>query len=112
MSLDNGIYILKLRREGEKEFEYRVAHAFAIENIFKDMGVLHGAFEDCTVFDNFSDARDYAAELDMELLTEHDIRGINHFANLTWNNIREFVTEEKPIGELDNDRELDKIANG
>lgn len=36
MSADNGIYLLKTPKENSLEFEYRVIHAQAIENIYYD----------------------------------------------------------------------------
>lgn len=47
MSADNGIYILVSPKENSKDFEYRIAYAFAIDNInyYPEESVEHEAME-------------------------------------------------------------------
>lgn len=99
MSMDNGIYILKLRSSSEKEYEYRVREIFAVGNIFKDMKVLYNAFAECYAYDNFHDAKQAAVELDE--MTEYEIRVIDHYSGMTWAGIAQLVQpDEAKIEEL------------
>ncbi len=79
MSSDNGIYILETpRRDDPKLFEYRVAHAQAIENVIQQnarwadiqpaYAVLY--FGDSTVFDNKSDALLEAGSIEDKILED------------------------------------------
>lgn len=79
MSADNGVYILKTpRRDWPERFEYRVAHAQAIENVIQqnaswaDIQPAYAImyFGDSTVFDHKADALLEAGIMEDEVLSD------------------------------------------
>lgn len=86
MSLDSGTYILEcVTADGNQE--YRVAPAFAIENIWnKDSGMksLYSIFKESPAVQDFFAALDIAEVMEREVPTEHGVLVIRDFKDLTF----------------------------
>jgi len=87
MSLDNGTFILKLKRDvitsGNNAHQYFVSTIHAFSNIFKRYSALHDAIKVSAQFDEEKDACQHALEMEKESRTEHGVYFIDTFANKT-----------------------------
>lgn len=107
MSADNGIYILKtlaMEAEPEEPFEYRVAHASAIENIYWDHEkggyrederftpeIAFQYFSEAPVFRTLYEASGYAHQLESDYsILEYGVSVLDH-----GNQLFESFTEEE-----------------
>lgn len=90
MSLDSGVYILQTTTPNGPE--YRVAPAFAIENVWNDktgMVSLHEVFGESPPLTDFIPAADIAEALDNADPTEHGVLLITDFNHLTYDEIKQ-----------------------
>lgn len=130
MSADNGIYVLKTKvdkfwvREapelfedrGPGRFEYRVAHAMAVENICYNMKtgdyqkdfipeIVFDYFGDCRVFIDEGEALKYAHELEKEYdILEYGVSILDHSHQVFPSNLTKDDVERYEV-------EMDKEAN-
>jgi hypothetical protein len=88
MSLDNGVYIIKLKaNEGCNKNAYYVNLTHAIGNIYKDLNALVGMVEQSQSFPDYDEARKAAIILDDEHETEHGVYLIEKFAKDSLNEL-------------------------
>lgn len=90
MSLDSGVYILHTTSSNGSE--YRVAHAFAIENVWNEktgMASLIAVFGDSPPLNEFIQAADIADAIDTADQTEHGVLLITDFNHLTYDEIKQ-----------------------
>jgi len=92
MSADNGIYVLLT--ESERGPEYRVAHTFAIDNIYGEwdsetgkyvgnIDAILDTFQQVPVFYTINEALDFAEELENEVgYTEDGVCVISDFKSM------------------------------
>lgn len=86
MSMDNGIYILRLKSETEG-FDYFVIHSHAIENAFNSFQDLYRSFHDSIIFPDEKKAFVFAQMLQDKYQTEHGVLMITDFEEITWTDL-------------------------
>lgn len=98
MSLDSGVYILQTTTPDGSE--YRVAHAFAIDNIWNEktgMITILEIFKDSPPLNDFFSASDIAEAIDEADQTEHGVLLITDFNHLTYDKIREEASNQEAM---------------
>ena len=120
MSSDNGIYILKTRAAKpiiESDFEYRVIHAQAIENICYDVmtgqyqkdfvpEVVYDYFGECKVFRHEYEARQHAHELEAQHdILEYGVSTLDHSHQIFPSHLTQDDVERY---EVEMDKEMDR----
>jgi hypothetical protein len=95
MSLDSGTYILQsLGENGDPE--YRVAQAFAIENIWNEQSGMKSLFElfrESPPVVDFFQASDIASQIDNAEETEFGVLLITDFAAMKFEDIKKAATD-------------------
>lgn len=97
MSADNGIYVLNTRAD----YQYRVIHDKAIENIFSDYNDntynkrwLYEYFKDSKFTYSFTEAMKIAVNLEHKIKPEYGIRVFNYQGS--WDDIVGYDNKKKP----------------
>ena len=88
MSANDGVYLIKFRSMvAGIEHCYRIAHLYAVENIYRHPVHLYNAFCDSDVYQDYKDAYKKAHDIDKEEKSEFGVMIINQYSEKTWSDL-------------------------